>query len=207
MGDRFTLTSRISLHDVFNVFMMNIPLFPLTVFLLPQGITRLRIFEPKYLKMVSLAMKQQGFAIVYDNSKGDNEDYQWASWVDIIDFNQDNDGVLTIDVQCQSLVHLTNISTDEQQLRYADATPFRHWSGMKHDQVTRQLATSLQQMFEKQEELSGLYQNKFINSPCWVVSRWVELLPINYQVKQLFAEKNSYVEAKKLLARLILNAN
>ncbi len=32
---------------------VNLPIFPLPVFLLPKGVTRLRIFEERYLKMVA----------------------------------------------------------------------------------------------------------------------------------------------------------
>ena len=36
---------------------IELPLFPLSIFLLPGGITRLRIFEPRYLKMVAIASR------------------------------------------------------------------------------------------------------------------------------------------------------
>jgi len=40
---------------------VTLPIFPLPVFLLPGGVTKLRIFEPRYLKMVSTASSGQGF--------------------------------------------------------------------------------------------------------------------------------------------------
>ena len=70
----------------------NLPIFPLSVFLLPEGMTKLRIFEPRYLKMVSIASKGQGFVIW---AKGDNKsisDSPWGSWVEIINFDKAEDG-------------------------------------------------------------------------------------------------------------------
>ena len=42
--------------------MMRLPLFPLNVYLLPGGILPLRLFEPRYLRMLSLS-QAHGFAL------------------------------------------------------------------------------------------------------------------------------------------------
>ena len=82
---------------------MNIPIFPLSIYLLPQGITRLRIFEQRYLNMVKNVHKTNGFVISYyqDSPNLDIESKisAWGSWVEIVNFMQGDDGILVIDVK------------------------------------------------------------------------------------------------------------
>ena len=67
---------------------LNLPIFPLPVFLLPNGITRLRIFEPKYLKMIKIATKGQGFVITPNYKETNSSDVIWGSQVEVINFDQ-----------------------------------------------------------------------------------------------------------------------
>lgn len=87
-----------------------LPIFPLPVFLLPNGITRLRIFEPRYLKLVKIASTEQGFIILLQSEKPETTDITWGSWVEIINFDSGEDGVLEIDVKCKSLVKILSIN-------------------------------------------------------------------------------------------------
>ena len=105
---------------------LNLPIFPLPIFILPQGITRLRIFEARYLKMVSLAMKNQGFVIFsHDNSEKVNT-MKVGSWVEVINFDQGEDGILLIDVRCKCLVDIQAITQDKVNLHHGDVTPKNH---------------------------------------------------------------------------------
>ena len=63
---------------------MILPVFTLPIFLLPDGHTRIRVFEPRYLKLVRIASQNHGFVIY--NSDKHNEDV--GSLVDIINFEQ-----------------------------------------------------------------------------------------------------------------------
>ena len=63
---------------------INLPIFPLSIFLLPEGVTRLRIFEARYLKMVSMAMKNNGFVVLPIANEEQVEDELTGSWVEIL---------------------------------------------------------------------------------------------------------------------------
>ena len=70
---------------------MRLALFPLSVFLLPDGITRLRIFEPRYKRLVSQAMSSgEGFGLCLP--KEANSLYNIGTRVEIYNFGQDKSG-------------------------------------------------------------------------------------------------------------------
>jgi len=181
---------------------IELPLFPLNIFLLPDGITRLRIFEPRYLKMVAIATN--GFII----TKAQNKGKLWGSWVEIINFDQGEDGVLEIDVRCKSLVNITMQNDNEAKhviegVKFVMANEISHWSQKKAKTDLGKLACSLSSLFESHELLKNLYSEKATNNPYWVVARWLELLPIPFEVKNSFVYSSSYVEAKKLINSII----
>lgn len=180
----------------------NLPVFPLDLFLLPGGITRLRIFEPRYLKMVGLASQLGGF-VISSNKQKETQDYRWGSWVEIINFEQGNDGVLEIDVECDCLVKLTELTQDDDKLLFADVEKRAHWSQKSSTTELEPLTDSLKSLFENNQLLKELYQQHLPNNPYWTVSRWLELLPIPFDVKNKFVFDSSYMEAKKLVHSII----
>ncbi|WP_286235174.1 LON peptidase substrate-binding domain-containing protein [Thalassotalea sediminis] len=183
---------------------MKLPIFPLPVFLLPQGITRLRIFEQRYLNMVKLATKEQGFAIMSTaNCVRKNED-NWASWVEIINFDQDEHGVLIIDVKCKKLVALSELIIDKDNLHHSSVIQIDHWPERDHDDETSNLSMSLLKVFEENKLLSDMYQSCFNDNANWVIARWLELLPINIEDKMMFANEHSFNAAKQFVQNIVL---
>ena len=184
---------------------INLPIFPLPIFLLPQGVTRLRIFEKRYLKMVSQAMKNQGFVIVTHDNDEKTDTEQVGSWVEIINFDQGQDGILLIDVHCKCLVDIKAISQDQDNLHHGDVTVKNHWPDTGLDQTTDKLAASLSKLFSENTELSALYPKQHFEHGDWVVARWLEILPVELAEKSLFVNKDSFNQAKQLLERIILS--
>ena len=183
---------------------INLPIFPLPIFILPQGITRLRIFEARYLKMVSLAMKNQGFVILSNDKDDKSNASHVGSWVEIINFEQSDDGILLIDVHCKCLVDIQSISQDSMKLHHGDVAPIAHWSEVNLDETTSDLSTSLSKLFSENNELNDLYQKQCFTSGDWVVARWIELIPLKLSEKKIFVAQDSYNQAKQLLQRIIL---
>lgn len=181
-----------------------LPLFPLPVFLLPEGMTRLRIFEPRYLNMIKIATKNDGFGILFHCASDDSAFEDWASWVDIVNFDQGSDGVLIIDVKCKHLVSIKEIKADEQGLYFGQAQQQAHWAPQASDALTEQLTQSLRHVFDTHEALKNVYQQVFNDQPVWVVSRWLELMPIEQQMKNVFIESTSFDSAKQFLSSIII---
>lgn len=179
----------------------HLPLFPLDIFLLPGGMTRLRIFEARYLKMVSLSASLGGFVISCHNQSAEKET-RWGSWVEIINFDQGDDGVLEIDVKCKSLVEFSMLQQEKENLQFADVKEIKHWS-QKQSKTVLLLSDSLNSLFENNTLLDNLYAEKLTSNPYWVVSRWLELLPIPIEAKSVFVFESSYVEAKNLINSIV----
>ena len=188
------------------------PIFPLQVFLLPEGITRLKIFERRYQKLVSLASKQQGF-VIYSGDKNTlkvkvntdvSENQLWGSWVEIINFGQNQLGQLEIDVKCKSLVRLVNIRESQDGFYCANIKPFHHWSQNNTKQRCEYLTNSLHDAFLNSTSLQPLYANSISSNACWVVARWLELLPVKMDIKQQFIEQLNFDVATEFVENIVL---
>jgi len=182
------------------------PIFPIDLFLLPGGVTRLRIFEARYLRMVSLANSLGGF-IISSEHQGDPQLAKWGSWVEIINFDQGEDGILEIDVECKSLVDIESLSELTGQLRFATVSEIEHWSNKYSNGQCVGLYESLKSFIESQPLLNELYSQQLNEitgkNPYWIVSRWLELLPIRQDVKRTFIYQSSYMDAKKMVNSII----
>jgi Lon protease-like protein len=182
---------------------ISLPIFPLPIFLLPEGVTKLRIFEPRYLKMISIASQGSGFVIWSKNAKNSLSNSLWGSWVEIINFDQGQDGILEVDVKCKALVELSVIDTDSDNLYFGDIKEINHWSQTDIDSSIVELSTSLADVFDNNPSLSELYPHKAIDRPSWVIARWLELLPINIDVKTTFIAEHNFQAAKELVQSVI----
>lgn len=190
---------------------MKLPLFPLPIFLLPDGITRLRIYEQRYLNMVRDINKTCGFAILY-SGKGEHQTVpNWASWVDIIDFMMPDDGVLVIDVKCRALVDLVVTQVNADNLQIADVSPKAHWlvehqtsKGVAlNNEINVQLSEHLQAYFQRNSAYQSLYQQTFYQDPVWVCRRWLELLPVAFNDKQHFLASDSFDQAIQFICDIL----
>ncbi len=183
----------------------HLPVLPLPVFVLPDGKVRLRIFETKYLKMLSLIAEHQSFVIQLTSSSTKVRTSYWGSLVKIEDFNQGDDGILEVDVLCISLVNIDNTFIDENELTFAKVTAFRHWSQKTTDEniTSGMLASALNNTLERNDMLSQFYQTRPLNNVHWVVARWIELLPLSVTVKNLFVQIDSFSSAKEFVDSVI----
>lgn len=103
-------------------------LFPLNTVVFPGSILPLKIFEQRYLTLIKDCMKQQtGFVIVLI-SEGKEvgmapQIYCTGCYVEIIDWQSLNGGLLGISVQAKHRVRLSNSSVRDDGLLLAGATP------------------------------------------------------------------------------------
>ncbi|WP_448211713.1 LON peptidase substrate-binding domain-containing protein [Colwellia sp. MEBiC06753] len=176
---------------------MKLPIFPLPVYLLPGGVTQLRIFEQRYLNMVKRSEQTHGFAIVH--TKDNKRLSQWASWVDIIDFDTGSDGMLNITVKCKQLVKISDIAQQPDKLFIANVEPIPHWPEVVNTPECQFLKEHLIALFEAHPSLQKLYDHPDFEHDDWVCARWVELLPIDFEEKEHFAEANTFDKAVEFL--------
>lgn len=186
---------------------MKLAIFPLPIYLLPGGITRLRIFEQRYLKMVKQAVSGEGFVISLYRQEEENHISDWGSHVKIIDFQHGDDGLLYIDVQCEAIVSVVNAEADEDNLLHGDVAISNHWPVQPDSLDSRLLADELSKFFVDNPTYASLYPDPDFDSPVWVCSRWLELIPINYEKKRCFIEPDSFPQAVSFLSTVIIQEN
>jgi len=188
---------------------MKLGLFPLPVFLLPQGVTKLRIFEQRYIRLVQESAGDIGFVIASPHMTFDppSAANNWGSWVKIIDFCMGDDGLLLIDVKCQSMVKINSMEIESDGLKKGDVSLYSHWvdasfTPMQQDAHTIQKQLHL--LFQQNPQLSELYEKKHFSSLVWVCQRWLELLPLKPNEQNLFVQSDSFDQCYQFLRSVIL---
>lgn len=209
--DRIIYLFRIHLHKQTIEMLMNksnivIPVFPLPVFLLPGGITRLRVFEPRYLTLVKIAIKECGFLIKLNHQEACLSQCQWGSWVEIINFDQADDQVLEIDVKCKSLVEVMSFNTTKDNLSFASVAQLPHWSQNSTNTDTAHLVQPLNAAFKENTILSELYSEQLTDNENWVIARWLELLPVSLAVKNSFVSQHDFETAKSFVESILVKS-
>ena len=98
-------------------------LFPLSVNVLPGAFLPLQIFEPRYIDMISECLaNSEGFCIVLfkeDDTQKESEflsHHVIATYVEIVDFNQLDNGLLGITVQGKYKIKIEDIWKQNDEL-------------------------------------------------------------------------------------------
>lgn len=185
-------------------------IFPLPLFILPDGYTRLRIFEPRYLNMVKSALKENiGFVLCsFEHDTPFNISGQ-GCLMNIIDFDQDDNGMLLIDVCATQSVQINDVFQDEQELRYGLMsncnTPYWYTEANNNIGEHKRLQDALREVFTNNPELSSLYKQTYFDKLTWVAARWLELLPISIEKKQQLAFETNFDNLLSFLHTVINN--
>ncbi len=182
---------------------LSLAVFPLPLFILPGGVQRLRIFEPRYLTMVSQATNGDGFVMARYDKNAMHNVAGWGTRVQIIDFDMDDDGVLVIDVRGQHLVRLEELYSRDDGLLMAKTDYLPHWTCLEAGATATDLATLLKSIFDDNDKLAELYQQVYFDSGEWVCARFLELLPLSLNDKEKFIEPSSYIQLKQFLHTFI----
>ena len=107
--------------------MINLPIFPLQIVVLPGTLQSLQIFEPRYLNMVKDCMiHQRGFVISFKSDKSDNINFgieKRGTLVEIIDFNNLPNGLLGITVKAKEKVDIKSIVQLEDRSYIGEILP------------------------------------------------------------------------------------
>ena len=107
--------------------MINLPIFPLQIVVLPGTLQSLQIFEPRYLNMVKDCMThQRGFVISFKSDKSDNINFgieKRGTLVEIIDFNNLPNGLLGITVKAKDKVDIKSIVQLEDRSYIGEILP------------------------------------------------------------------------------------
>lgn len=177
---------------------LHIPLFPLNTVLFPGGVLPLRVFEPRYMDMVSACMKQQsGFGVCLILSGKEVGEaavtYEVGSLVRIIDWDQRDDGMLGITAQGQQRFRIFATRARPSQLLMADVDLLEEPAPVP---VPARFARAVPLLRDLIDRLGGLpaEQPPHYEDAVWVGSRLAELLPIGLPQRQYLLQLDDPIE-------------
>lgn len=184
----------------------SLPLFPLNTVLFPGGPLELRIFEPRYLDMVSACLKRdQGFGVclIAEGSEiGAARTYTVGTLAKVHDWNQDADGLLHIRALGSTRFRILRIRTQHDGLNLGEiewlpdppVAPLPDSMRMFSDH----LCTLLAQMPGSYAAVAPAYDDAV-----WVGNRLAEILPLTSLQRQNLLEMNDANMRLDVIATLL----
>ncbi|MBL8349337.1 MAG: LON peptidase substrate-binding domain-containing protein [Burkholderiaceae bacterium] len=171
------------------------PLFPLQTVLFPGGLLQLKVFEARYLDLVSHCLRTGSpFGVVHlrqgRDVRGPDEDQVRIDTVGVLAHLQEVDaeqpGILRVRCQGGRRVALSALR------QRADGLWLAHAAACADDAATAvpaELAASAQALGRAIESLRAQGQHPFLpphrlDDAGWVANRWCEILPISGAAKQ-----------------------
>ena len=185
-----------------------LPLFPLTAHVLPEGRLRLRIFEQRYTRLVKRCMSEQADFVIcmFDPTQSkESEDYilPYGTAVSIIDFEMLDDGFLGITVEGKDRVQIQSHHREQDGLNIGQITRLPAWpdEDLSSDKIV--LKERLQEIFQIYPELGDLYQKERFDHLSWLCQRWLEILPLDVHAKQQLMKQDNPLEVSEYLLQLV----
>ncbi len=181
---------------------VSVPLFPLHTVLFPDGLLPLRIFEPRYLDMVSECLKEDkafGVCLIREGRDVGSaaRPHTVGTLAKIVDWEQLDGGLLGITVQGGKRFGILSSRIEANQLTLARVEPFEDEREVPLSEEFGPLADQLGELSGFVEPAGGLPSGDH-NDAGWVSWRLAELLPMAW------AEKQRLLEVVDPLRRLAL---
>lgn len=176
----------------------SLPLFPLQAVLFPGGLLSLKVFEARYLDLVSASLREsKPFGVVALRQGGEVRKpgepvvlEEIGTTAELLEVDSTQPGILQ--VRCRGL-HRFKVSSREQQ---ADGLWLAQAQAIDDDDTTAPDAAHLETVRGLANAIATLKQQgaePFLKpfrfeSAGWVANRWCEILPISVAAKQKLME-------------------
>jgi len=168
------------------------PLFPLHAVLFPDGQLPLRVFEPRYVDMVTNCLRQDsafGVALILDGSEVGKaaSTHRVGTFARIEDFNEQPDGILGITARGGERFSILRTEITASQLIMAEVEPL---AAEPVTSVPEQYAPWFGSVVDIAEQFGYHYGDLDSKSQdaCWLGYRLAELLPLPLEQKQQLLE-------------------
>lgn len=186
---------------------ITIPLFPLHAVLFPGGTLPLRIFEPRYLDMVSDCMKAEkgfGVCLIREGSEvGKAADtYEIGTLSEICYFNKQPDGLLGITAHGQQRFKILTQEVQANQLTLAEVSLLENEQSCPLPEEFSRTTDTLRRLLE-QLGYPFIKMETSYDDASWVSSRLAELLPIRLEQKQYFLQLDDPLQRLERLSALM----
>ena len=185
---------------------MKIPLFPLQTVLFPGGPLSLRVFERRYLDMVSDCLgSNQLFGIILNEQSpitDANNFCKMGTLAQIVDWNQGSDGVLGLQVIGKDRFLLSNHHADENGLNMGEIEILKPEKRLLLPEEYATLSAILKSILNEFSELYASVKKEF-DDASWVGYRLAEILPIELSQRQIYLEIEESLDRLELLKTFI----
>jgi hypothetical protein len=177
---------------------IEIPLFPLNSVLFPGGPLLLRIFEPRYLGMISRCLQQGSYfgvvAIKQGSEVGAADTFQIGTLAEIIDWRQDADGVLGITAAGRGCFEIEQTSRQQDGLYVGQVRLRESEPAVSLPPEHAPLSSLLRKLLPLRSQYGDIVTA--YEDASWVGYRLAEIAPLPLPAKQLL------LETRDALARL-----
>ena len=161
---------------------MQLPLFPLSGIVLPEGLMPLRLFETRYIGMVKQCFRTDtGFGICLIRQGGEAgqpaDPYPMGTLVRIVDFDRGDDGLLHITVQGEQEFDVLACHAEPSGLLLGDVRLIEPGAPTAMTPAIEELSQKLELILQYIETTGRVGEYRFDNAD-WVCHRLLELLPL-----------------------------
>ncbi|MEJ2602260.1 MAG: LON peptidase substrate-binding domain-containing protein [Gammaproteobacteria bacterium] len=187
----------------------DIPLFPLRTVLYPDGPLPLRIFETRYLDMVSRCLREEsGFGVVLireGTETGDATTYATGTLARIVDWYQGSDGLLGVTARGGERFRLESVRQAPDGLNLARVSFLDPEPAVALPADFRPMVDILRGVLD---DLGRLYEglDRRYDDASWVGYRFAEILPIPPDQKQFCLETEDALQRLELIRVILRDA-
>ncbi|MBT8144473.1 MAG: LON peptidase substrate-binding domain-containing protein [Gammaproteobacteria bacterium] len=187
---------------------LEVPLFPLSTVLYPGGPLVLRVFEARYLDMVSRCMREQSQFGVVAIARGEETEvssfYQTGTLAKIVDWYQEKEGILGVVAVGCGRFEVESAWVQEDRLNVARVRFLDDESSAPVPERYTYMAELMATIIDQLGDQYALIDRRF-DSASWLGFRFAEILPLSLDEKQQHLESNDAVGRLASLAP-VLNA-
>jgi Lon protease-like protein len=187
----------------------NVPIFPLSSVLFPDGVLSIRIFETRYLEMVSNCLKQDvpfGVCMIVDGHEVGKAAscYQIGTLAKIINWGQSKDGVLEIQALGCQRFKILDSTVSKQELTTASIQLLTDKETISVPDELVSLRGMLRNVLIK-NKLGEAPEEKQFNDANWLGYRLTEVLPVENVIRQRLLEIDDPIERLHMILGLFTN--
>ncbi len=186
---------------------MRVPLFPLNTVLFPGGPLPLRIFETRYIDMVSRCLKAESpFGVLLIQSGGETGPatmHDIGTLARIVDWYQGSDGLLGITAVGERRFRLLAAERQADGLNLGEIELLPDEQPVPLPDEYRDLTKILADVLD---DLGLLYESleRRFDDAGWVASRFVEILPLDLEQKQRCLERADPFERLAMVREMLI---
>lgn len=186
--------------------MSEIPLFPLNTVLFPRGVLPLRIFETRYLDMVSDCLKRgQGFGVCLiqeGKETGKAKMHTVGTLAEIGDWSRGEDGLLHIVAQGKRRLKVAKVHTRADGLNLGEVEILAEDPLLPVPETQRMLPEILRQVLLQIGPDVPQPEVDYADA-AWVGNRLAEVLPISLPQRQYLLEVDDPLKRLEIISTLV----